>query len=64
MQGDARRVPDKNLLPEVDPPGITEKTDTRHFGNLFSYVSTHNFMACFVDRMGLSNVREEPRVGT
>jgi hypothetical protein len=21
-------------------------------------------MACFVDRMGLSNVREEPRVGT
>jgi hypothetical protein len=34
--GDARRVPEVNLLPEVDPPGITEKTDTRHFGNLFS----------------------------
>jgi hypothetical protein len=25
MQGDARRVPEVNLLPDVDPPGITEK---------------------------------------
>jgi hypothetical protein len=31
MQGDARRVPEVNLLPEVDPLGITEKNPYKAF---------------------------------